>query len=211
MLPTLAMTGDWVLQKCFGHLYLSRGDIIVYISPSDPHNLVCKRVLGLPGDIICVDPTGARAPSTEHVVVPKGHVWTMGDNAPWSRDSRDYGPVSMGLIRGKAVARVCLYLHFYRISVLTTSRYGHPLGLRDFVALSPKLIKLRSRSPSTLDTGLLYGAIEQSSLSILLHHSARTGSYSSTDQSFLWATVSTARPVNTMFALAYPVYCHRGP
>jgi len=110
MLPTLAVTGDWVLESrlafFLGRSHLSRGDIIIYTSPSDPHNLVCKRVLGLPGDIVCVDPTGRWAPSTEHVVVPKGHVWTMGDNAPWSRDSREYGPVSMGLIRGKLVARI---------------------------------------------------------------------------------------------------------
>jgi hypothetical protein len=30
----------------------------------------------------------------------------MGDNAAYSRDSRDYGPVSMGLIQGRLYARV---------------------------------------------------------------------------------------------------------
>jgi len=83
-----------------------RGDLVVATSPHNPAHLICKRVLGLPGDVICVDPTGEYAPSTEHVVIPDGHVWLVGDNAKWSRDSRTYGPVSMALIRGRVVARV---------------------------------------------------------------------------------------------------------
>jgi inner membrane protease subunit 1 len=38
--------------------------------------------------------------------IPDGHCWLAGDNAPWSRDSRDYGPLPLGLIRGKTVARI---------------------------------------------------------------------------------------------------------
>ncbi|TDL28362.1 LexA/Signal peptidase [Rickenella mellea] len=83
-----------------------RGDLVVAVSPRDPRALVCKRIIGLPGDVVCVDPTGEYAPSTEHVYVPKGHLWLMGDNASWSRDSRTYGPVPMALIRGIIVARV---------------------------------------------------------------------------------------------------------
>jgi inner membrane protease subunit 1 len=60
----------------------------------------------LPGDVVCVDPTGQLAPSTEHVVVPKGHIWVSGDNAADSRDSRMYGPVPMALIHGRLFARV---------------------------------------------------------------------------------------------------------
>lgn len=37
--------------------------------------------------------------------VPDGHVWLVGDNLPWSRDSREYGPVPMGLIVGKVLAK----------------------------------------------------------------------------------------------------------
>lgn len=40
------------------------------------------------------------------VQIPEGHVFLAGDNLPWSRDSRNYGPVPMGLINGKIIARV---------------------------------------------------------------------------------------------------------
>jgi mitochondrial inner membrane protease subunit 1 len=110
MLPTMPGEGEIVLEWCLSHrLNLSRierGELITFASPLEPGRNVCKRVVGLPGDIVCVDPSGLLAPSTEHVVVPRGHVWVMGENAACSRDSREYGPVSMALIRGTIVARV---------------------------------------------------------------------------------------------------------
>ncbi|KAJ7293297.1 peptidase S24/S26A/S26B/S26C [Mycena rebaudengoi] len=110
MLPTLANSGQVVVENRWSLRFnpgsLRRGDLITLHSPLDRTRIICKRVIGLPGDIICVDPTGQKAPSTEHVVVPKGHIWIMGDNAAYSRDSRDYGPISMGLIHGKLFARI---------------------------------------------------------------------------------------------------------
>ncbi|KAJ6519544.1 signal peptidase I family protein [Mycena sanguinolenta] len=110
MLPTLANEGELVVENRWSHRMhpesLRRGDLITFRSPLDRNRIVCKRVIGFPGDIICVDPTGQKAPSTEHVEVPKGHIWVMGDNASMSRDSRDYGPISMGLIEGRLSARV---------------------------------------------------------------------------------------------------------
>jgi len=38
--------------------------------------------------------------------VPEGHCWVVGDNLPYSRDSRHFGPMPMALIRGKVVAKV---------------------------------------------------------------------------------------------------------
>jgi mitochondrial inner membrane protease subunit 1 len=110
MLPTLGVSGEVVVEdrlslRLAPHS-LRRGDLIILQSPIEPGRLICKRLLGMPGDIICVDPTGTEAPSTEHVLIPKGHVWISGDNAAWSRDSRMYGPVSMSLIEGKLLARV---------------------------------------------------------------------------------------------------------
>ncbi|KZT05925.1 LexA/Signal peptidase [Laetiporus sulphureus 93-53] len=107
MLPTMSLTGEWVIENRMVDPHrLTRGDLVTFLSPLDPGRIVCKRVIGLPGDVICVDPTGELAPSTEHVVIPRNHVWVSGDNAALSRDSRLYGPVSMGLVRGRLVARI---------------------------------------------------------------------------------------------------------
>ncbi|KAF8832517.1 hypothetical protein HHX47_DHR1001636 [Lentinula edodes] len=110
MLPTLAASGEVVIEDRLSlrlnPASLARGDLIVVRSPIDPTAIVCKRVIGLPGDVVCVDPTGLKAPSTEHVLVPKGHIWICGDNMTHSRDSRDYGPVPIALIRSKLFARV---------------------------------------------------------------------------------------------------------
>jgi len=110
MLPTLANSGEIVIENIFSYRLrpnnLARGDLITFRSPLDPSRMVCKRVIGLPGDVVCVDPTGEKAPSEEHVLVPKGHVWVSGDNTACSNDSRDHGPVSMALIRAKLYARV---------------------------------------------------------------------------------------------------------
>jgi mitochondrial inner membrane protease subunit 1 len=112
MLPTFANEGEIVIEDRLTYRLwpnsLARGDLVVLTSPIDPTMKICKRVLGLPGDIICVDPTGEKAPSTEHVIIPKGHVWISGDNSVYSRDSRDYGPVPMALIQGRVYARVSL-------------------------------------------------------------------------------------------------------
>ncbi|KAJ3990520.1 LexA/Signal peptidase [Lentinula detonsa] len=110
MLPTLASSGEVVVEDKLSlrlnPTSLARGDLVVVRSPINPTLIVCKRVIGLPGDVVCVDPTGLKAPSTEHVIVPKGHIWLCGDNMLYSRDSRDYGPVPMALIRSKLVARI---------------------------------------------------------------------------------------------------------
>ena len=107
MVPTMSASGECVLeQRWIKPERLQRGDLVTFISPIDPRRVVCKRLIGLPGDVVCVDPTGLKAPSTEHVVIPRGHVWMSGDNADLSRDSRDYGPVSMALSKGKLVAKV---------------------------------------------------------------------------------------------------------
>lgn len=116
MEPTLGDRGEWVIENRLSYTLfpnsIARGDLVTLRSPLDPYRIICKRVLGLAGDVICVDPTGRLAPSTEHVIVPKGHVWISGDNAAMSRDSRQYGPVSVGLIMGKLSARVSRSVSF---------------------------------------------------------------------------------------------------
>ncbi|GAA5865460.1 hypothetical protein JCM8547_001251 [Rhodosporidiobolus lusitaniae] len=109
MFPTLSHTGTFVLHSALA-LRLSplvRGNLVTAVSPLDPAHQVLKRVIGLPGDMVCVDPSGERKnKKDEWCKVPRGHVWLAGDNTSNSTDSRDYGPVPLALVRGKIVARI---------------------------------------------------------------------------------------------------------
>ncbi len=51
----------------------------------------------------------------------------MGDNADLSRDSRDYGPVPLSLVRGTLWARVRLVQLPYIITPHITSQQVYPL------------------------------------------------------------------------------------
>lgn len=83
--------------------HLRRNDLILYRSPILTYVYGGKRLIGLPGDYVCAD----EAYSTDiggkgrMVRVPEGHVWVSGDNLGWSRDSREVGPVPMGLVVGR--------------------------------------------------------------------------------------------------------------
>ena len=77
-----------------------RGDIVIAKNPSDPHQNICKRVTGVEGDRIPLEYRET------YRFVPPGQVWVEGDNSTESRDSRNYGPVPLGLVRGRVVAKV---------------------------------------------------------------------------------------------------------
>ncbi|CUM66258.1 uncharacterized protein PRCAT00003918001 [Priceomyces carsonii] len=118
MLPTLQNHNDYVhvVKKYKLGRGLDMGDCIVAIKPSDPDHRVCKRITGMPGDIILVDPsssselTNSAAEIIQHdgynkfVRVPEGHVWCTGDNLCHSLDSRSYSFMPMALIKGKIIA-----------------------------------------------------------------------------------------------------------
>lgn len=96
------------------------GDVITYTHPLFPHQRGCKRVIGMPGDWVAVvsaaredadlereGTEGDWANVKERVVrVPEGHCWIAGDNLEWSRDSRLFGPLPLGLVRAKVLAVV---------------------------------------------------------------------------------------------------------
>lgn len=118
MLPTLLSHYEYVhaLKKYRLGRGVEIGDCIVASKPSDPDYRVCKRITGMPGDIILIDPSSSseliNTPVecvkndgfNKYIKVPEGHVWVTGDNLCHSLDSRSYNVLPMGLIRGKIVA-----------------------------------------------------------------------------------------------------------
>lgn len=111
MLPTLAANGDFVhsLKKYRLGRGIQNGDCIVALKPTDPDQRVCKRITGMPGDVILIDPSmedkhDPSASFNKYIKVPKGHVWVTGDNLAHSLDSRTYNSLPLALIKGKIVA-----------------------------------------------------------------------------------------------------------
>merc|ERR1711865_168038 len=104
MLPTFNNHGDVVIFERISARSgdITRGDVIVSRSPTNPVQLICKRVVGMEGDSIITNQSPTFGCST--CVVPPGHVWLAGDNTANSTDSRMYGPIPYALIQG----RVCL-------------------------------------------------------------------------------------------------------
>ncbi|KAM7164350.1 mitochondrial inner membrane protease subunit 1 isoform 2-T2 [Macrochelys suwanniensis] len=105
MEPTIQNSDIVFSENLSRHFYcIQKGDIVIAKSPNDPKSNICKRVIGLEGDKVCISsPSDFRK---SHSYVPKGHVWLEGDNLRNSTDSRCYGPVPYGLIRG----RICFKL-----------------------------------------------------------------------------------------------------
>ena len=147
MLPTMHISGDLVLEDTLSRRLspprINRGDLVTLLSPQEPTKTVCKRVIGLPGDTVCVHPDKAvmmrQAISgkvserdggddvtdqqgipweLQHVLVPEGHIWISGDNLSNSRDSRTHGPIPIALVRGRILARVRLPVNSYLFAVI---------------------------------------------------------------------------------------------
>jgi signal peptidase I len=105
MLPNF-YSKDWVVvSHRVSQKNVERGEVVTAICPMDPKVFISKRVIGLGGDVICVDPWKESA-DRRYIKIPRGHVWLQGDNIENSTDSREYGPVPMGLIVGKVLYRL---------------------------------------------------------------------------------------------------------
>ncbi|XP_061522332.1 mitochondrial inner membrane protease subunit 1 isoform X1 [Phycodurus eques] len=103
MEPTIVNKDVVFSERMTRHLCkIQKGDIVIAKSLFDPNMNVCKRIIGLEGDKVCM--SGPSNLFKTQTYVPKGHVWLEGDNLTNSTDSRSYGPVPYALIRG----RVCL-------------------------------------------------------------------------------------------------------
>lgn len=92
-----SLTDDYVLVEkfCLDKYKFSQGDVVVFSSPSNHREIYIKRITALPGDWI-------GTPSEHDMVkIPEGHCWVEGDNPASSLDSKSFGPIPLGLIRGR--------------------------------------------------------------------------------------------------------------
>ncbi len=125
MIPTL-LVGDYILVNKFIYHFTSvgRGDIVVFRSPEDPDRDYIKRIIGQPGEKVAIKGgvvfvngqplkeayADANSPgglggymgTWGPKVVPPGYYFLLGDNRNNSRDSRVWGFLDGGLIRGRA-------------------------------------------------------------------------------------------------------------
>jgi signal peptidase I len=118
VVPVNKIPEDHAWKRFFERLRspVSVGDVVVIQHP-DRIGTVCKRVLGLPGDIVTKstrrnnDFTARRQKRYRQdlpggLVIPDGCIWLEGDN-PWnSSDSRNYGAVPAALIVGRVLCRI---------------------------------------------------------------------------------------------------------
>ncbi|KAI1516188.1 LepB Signal peptidase I [Pyrenophora tritici-repentis] len=123
MMPTMPPRGNVIIYSSLHRRGrgIKVGDVVTYVHPIFPNTRGCKRVIGMPGDFVSVvsharlqqddkfeeDTKGKFAMVKEELIrVPEGHCWVQGDNLEWSRDSRLYGPLPLGLIKSKVLAVV---------------------------------------------------------------------------------------------------------
>ena len=108
----------------------ARGDIIVFRYPENPKQDFIKRCVAVAGQtvmiknkVLYIDGVAQKEPYVQHIdprtipaemnqrdffgpfTVPKGYIFMMGDNRDNSHDSRFWGPLPVGLIRGQAFVR----------------------------------------------------------------------------------------------------------
>ncbi|KAK3651635.1 hypothetical protein LTR56_004364 [Elasticomyces elasticus] len=87
------------------------GDLVSFKHPINMGENAVKRILGMPGDFVAVGGArgagqGGEGGGGRMLQVPAGHCWIVGDNLTWSRDSRIYGALPLGLVTGKVLGVV---------------------------------------------------------------------------------------------------------
>ncbi|MDP4145343.1 MAG: signal peptidase I [Bacillota bacterium] len=126
MQDTLHNNDSLFIEKVSAETHnIKRGQIIVFDSKTMNDSNFIKRVIGVEGDIVEIKDgkvylngkvlqedylspgtvTETNSPTTR-VVVPKNHVFVLGDNRGNSMDSRTLGPIDINNIVGHAVLRV---------------------------------------------------------------------------------------------------------
>ncbi len=115
--------GDRILVDHLSYVFgeVQRGDIVVLQYPLDPNLDYIKRVIGLPGDVICIEAGRVEVngvwidepyiadpdPRTRiKTRVESDHFFVLGDNRAHSSDSREFGQVPRANLRGRVDLRV---------------------------------------------------------------------------------------------------------
>lgn len=117
---------DYLIVNKFEYRFETphRGEVIVFKSPTIPNTNFIKRIIGLPGELVKIDSTGAifvngkqlnepyitqanpalvtGQPSTIERYLNQDEYWVMGDNRNHSSDSREWGPLQKSSIIGRA-------------------------------------------------------------------------------------------------------------
>jgi len=120
MLPTLKENNLIIVNKILYRLQSpKRGDIVVFVPPGGEKKVYyVKRIVGLPGDTIEVK-DGAVFINNEKLIEPylqietpgktslqtlsNNQYFVMGDHRNNSLDSRDFGPIGLKSISGRAI------------------------------------------------------------------------------------------------------------
>ncbi len=133
MVPNF-QTGDYLIVDEFSYRFTSphRGDVIVLKYPLDTTQRFIKRVIGLPGDTVDVSNgkvmitengktetlnensylPGITTSGSVHTTLGPNDYFVMGDNRPFSYDSRSWGILPKDDIIGKAMIRLYPFAHF---------------------------------------------------------------------------------------------------
>lgn len=102
-----------------------RGDVVVFQAPSDPSQRYIKRIIGLPGEMVKIQDgqvmvyenskseildesaylKGVETGGDLVVTLGPDEYFVMGDNRPFSYDSRRFGPINKESIIGRVVIR----------------------------------------------------------------------------------------------------------
>lgn len=109
MEPTLQV-GDHIVVTPYRYATPHRGDVVVFHSPIALDELMVKRIVAVPGDLVEArdghlfvrgQPSGA-ASAVVAQIIPAGCYFVLGDNRGNSLDSRQWGVLSHDRIVGRA-------------------------------------------------------------------------------------------------------------
>jgi len=127
--PTF-QNGDYLIVDELSYRFTEpeRGDVVIFKYPKDPSKFFIKRVIGLPNETIHVNEGTVTVFNEDHengIALYEGYLETLsysvqnapielagdeyfvlGDNRPFSSDSRSWGPLERDLIIGKAFLRL---------------------------------------------------------------------------------------------------------